>query len=220
MWEVASGYCVRTFTGHTDWVRCLAVNAEGSLLASSGNDQAIILWNVSTGAPALTLKEHTHVVESLAFPPAGTEVKLLADAGSSSGGGPDGAAEDKENEGNAAREAVVAGERQQHHQRHYLVSGGRDKTVRLWDTSTGLCLMTFADHDNWVRAVCFHPSGQYVLSCSDDRSIRVFDLAKGRCIRTLAEAHAQFVTALAQHPSLPYVASGSVDREIRVWECK
>lgn len=29
MWEVGSGYCVKTLTGHTDWVRCLAVSGDG-----------------------------------------------------------------------------------------------------------------------------------------------------------------------------------------------
>jgi WD40 repeat protein len=60
----------------------------------------------------------------------------------------------------------------------HLVSGGRDKTVRVWSLHTGQCVYTFSDHSNWVRQVCFHPAsvGGYVLSCSDDRSVRVFDL--------------------------------------------
>jgi platelet-activating factor acetylhydrolase IB subunit alpha len=107
--------------------------------------------------------------------------------------------------------------------RELLVSGSRDKSVRVWDCSTGSCLMTFTDHENWVRTVQFHPSGGggglYVLSCSDDRTIRVLDLAKGRCVRTIADAHGQFVTTLAQHATLPLLASGGVDQEIRLWQC-
>ena len=209
VWEVSTGYCLRTLTGgHTEWVRCLAASADGALVASGGNDQTIVVWNMSTGSPTLTLREHTHVVESLAFSPVGTEVKLDEKCSSSS---------------STTTTTIVekAGSSiSSRAERAYLVSGGRDKTVKLWDAVTGQCLLTFSDHENWVRSVCFHPSGQYILSVSDDRSMRVFDIAKARCIRTLAEAHSHFVTTLTQHVALPYVATGSVDREIKVWECR
>lgn len=58
----------------------------------------------------------------------------------------------------------------------YLASGGRDRTVRLWDPLRGQCLMTFTAHENWVRCVVFHPSFKYLISCSDDKSIRVLDI--------------------------------------------
>jgi len=210
LWEVSTGYCLRTLTGgHTEWVRCLAASADGALLASGGSDQTIVVWNVVTGSPTLTLREHTHVVDSLAFPPVGTEVKL--DEKSSSSSSSSSSSTIVESAGTSSSSRAVHA---------YLVSGGRDKTVKLWDAVTGQCLLTFSDHENWVRSVCFHPSGQYVLSVSDDRSMRVFDIANARCIRTLAEAHGQFVTALTQHLTLPYVATGSVDREIKVWECR
>ena len=32
----------------------------------------------------------------------------------------------------------------------FLVSGSRDKTLRVWDVSTGQCLFKLTGHDNWV----------------------------------------------------------------------
>ena len=32
-------YCVKTYTGHREWVRCVRVSPDGSLLASCSNDQ-------------------------------------------------------------------------------------------------------------------------------------------------------------------------------------
>lgn len=59
--------------------------------------------------------------------------------------------------------------------KNYLVSASRDRTVRLWDTATGVCDFILNAHENWVRCVFFHPSFKYIISCSDDKSIRVFE---------------------------------------------
>lgn len=39
VWEVASGYCVKTFSGHSEWVREVVPSDDGSLLVSSSSDQ-------------------------------------------------------------------------------------------------------------------------------------------------------------------------------------
>ena len=40
----------------------------------------------------------------------------------------------------------------------FLASGSRDKSIRVWDVSSGACLFTLVGHDNWVR-------GQYSDTC-------------------------------------------------------
>ncbi len=61
----------------------------------------------------------------------------------------------------------------------YLVSGSRDKTIKLWDPLKGELLMSFNTHANWVRGVVLHPSGKYIVSVSDDKSIKVMDVKQG-----------------------------------------
>lgn len=34
-------------------------------------------------------------------------------------------------------------------------------------------------HDNWVRQVLVHPTGEHIISCSDDRSIRTWNVLTG-----------------------------------------
>lgn len=117
-------------------------------------------------------------------------------------------------------EALKIGNRTQHVEtaRDYLASGSRDRTVKLWKVSEGICIATFKAHENWVRSVLIHPSGNYVLSCSDDKSIRVFDVKNNRCLRTLDNAHNHFVSSLEMHHTLPILVSGSVDQTIRCWQ--
>jgi len=101
----------------------------------------------------------------------------------------------------------------------YLASGSRDKTLKLWDLSTGQCLKSFAYHDNWVRGVIFHPTGKYIISCSDDKTIRVFDIKESRNIKTI-DAHPHFVTTIAFNYRRPVVCTGSVDQTLKIWECR
>lgn len=45
-----------------------------------------------------------------------------------------------------------------------LVSGGDDKTVRLWDASTGKLIKTLTGHQGTVHCVAFSPDGKTVAS--------------------------------------------------------
>ncbi|KAL5015906.1 hypothetical protein ScPMuIL_005495 [Solemya velum] len=193
MWEVSTGYCVKTFTGHREWVRMVRVYHDGSLLASCSNDQTVRIWVVATKECKVELREHEHVVECLAWAPE------LAHP--------------------AINEAVGAVNKKGARSGPFLISGSRDKTIKMWDVSTGLCLFTLVGHDNWVRGVLFHAGGKYILSASDDKTLRIWDIKNKRNHKTL-DAHQHFVTSLDMHKTSPYVITGSVDQMVKVWECR
>lgn len=66
-----------------------------------------------------------------------------------------------------------------------------------------LCLMTLVGHDNWVRALVFHPDGKYLLSVADDKTLRCWDLSQdGRCVRVVGEPDERFITSLRWAPSI------------------
>ena len=48
MWETATGYCVKTYSGHREWVRMVRVHADGDLIASCSNDQTVRVWALQT----------------------------------------------------------------------------------------------------------------------------------------------------------------------------
>lgn len=193
MWEVATGYCVKTYAGHRDWVRMVRVNQDGSLIASCSNDQTVRVWVVATKECKAELREHDHVVECICWAPESACANISEAAGSDNKKG--------------------------HRTGPFLISGSRDKTLRLWDVSTGLCLFILVGHDNWVRGVVFHPGGKFIISASDDKTLRVWDIKNKRCAKTL-EAHQHFCTSLDFHRTAPYVISGSVDQTLKIWECR
>ncbi|KAK4695835.1 hypothetical protein P7C71_g1989, partial [Lecanoromycetidae sp. Uapishka_2] len=84
----------------------------------------------------------------------------------------------------------------------FLATGSRDKTVKIWD-SRGTLIKTLIGHDNWVRALIFHPGGKYLLSVGDDKTIRCWDLSQeGKCVKTLDDAHGHFVSCARWAPSV------------------
>ena len=228
-WDVETGFCDHTISDHGDWVRCIAVRpantsvssgGSGSkseskgeeaagggggdspsssiaLVATSGNDRTIYVYNAHDKREKVCeLRGHDHVVESLSF----LCSSLLPQKG-----------------GSATKPSASAAGGQSSWD--YLASGSRDRTVRLWSVAGGgSCLMTFRAHENWVRGVLVHPSGNHVLSCGDDRSIRVFDIKSNRCLRTIEDAHPHFVTSLAMHHTLPILMSGGVDHTVKCWQ--
>lgn len=198
MWEVQTGFCVRTYTGHREWVRMVRVSLDGNLLASCSNDQTVRVWQAGGKDVKVEMRDHDHVVECVAWAPE-VATQAINEAARDAAGG------DNKNSGS--------------YPGPFLASGSRDKSIRVWDVSSGQCLFTLVGHDNWVRGVTWHPGGKYLLSASDDKTLRVWDIAHRRCHKRL-DAHNHFTTSIDFHRSQPYVVTGSVDQTVKVWECR
>ena len=81
VYNALTGAEIDLLKGHTDAVRSVAFNPNGSTLASGSGDGTIRLWDATTGQHHYTLTGHTSEVRSVAFNPDG---RTLA---SGSGGG-------------------------------------------------------------------------------------------------------------------------------------
>jgi tetratricopeptide (TPR) repeat protein len=74
----------------------------------------------------------------------------------------------------------------------YVVSGGSDldKTVKIWDASSGNEVMTLYGHDSRICSLAFSPDGRRVLSASIDETVRLWDAATGAEVMALPAQHA------------------------------
>src|SRR5438067_5402754 len=60
-----------------------------------------------------------------------------------------------------------------------LASSSRDKTVKLWDPTTGELKRTLTGHTADVYDATFSPKGDLLASASTDRTIKLWDAHTG-----------------------------------------
>ena len=98
-----------------------------------------------------------------------------------------------------------------------LASGSFDKTIHLWEVSSGEELGKFTGHSMPVTSVAFCPDGKTIASGSLDKTIRLWEVESGKEILKLI-GHSKMVTSVAFCPEGKTIASGSHDTTIRLWE--
>ena len=64
--------------------------------------------------------------------------------------------------------------------RSKIISGSDDKTIRVWDASTGIeILPPLRGHDDGIVFVAFSPDGSKIISRSSDEIIQIRDASTG-----------------------------------------
>jgi WD40 repeat protein/serine/threonine protein kinase len=98
-----------------------------------------------------------------------------------------------------------------------VVSGGQDKTARVWDARSGAELLTLKGHDGFVLSVAFSPDGARVVTGSQDGTARVWDAKTGTELRLL-KGHSDPVPSASFSPDGARVVTASRDKTARVWD--
>ena len=96
------------------------------------------------------------------------------------------------------------------------VSGGCDRTVRVWHIESGQQLRAMPGHTRIVTAVAVSPDGCTAASASEDGTVKLWNLHTERCETTITH-HRGPVLCVAFSPDGKMLASGSDDLTIRLW---
>jgi WD40 repeat protein len=71
------------------------------------------------------------------------------------------------------------------HDSTWLASASGDKTVKMWDASTGACVQTLEGHSGDVTSVAFSHDSTWLASASYDSTVKMWDASTGACVHTL-----------------------------------
>ncbi|OAP54930.1 hypothetical protein AYL99_10630 [Fonsecaea erecta] len=150
----------RTLKAHATPVVSSVIDATGSLLATGGAEGTVKVWDLRGGYVSHTFHGHGGVVSALQFfqseSPSPSEIKT-------------------------SRKRKSRGEDQMEVDDHapsrsiYLVSGGEDGKIRIWNLATRKSIATLDSHVSVVRSLKYSKEQQLLLSASRDRTIILWD---------------------------------------------
>jgi len=215
-----SGELKTTLSARAFSVTCVAFTADGTFIATCGDRNGVKLWDTETGKEARTLEGSGLV----AFSPDGKLIGVV------------------ERYGHDAMILELASAKELYVLKGHaaeitcltfspesklIATGGRDKTVRLWDVSTGLLKATFTCNQAFVEAVQFSPDGKILAVGSREKS-EMFELwhPNGQLIfwdiSTATElashsAHSRGIMCIAFSPQGDRLATGGCDGTIKLW---
>lgn len=103
----------------------------------------------------------------------------------------------------------------------YIVTGGEDAKVKVWNVSNGFCLVTFSEHSSAVTAIEYSGNKKFLVSASLDGTVRAYDLVRYRNFRTFTSPRPVQFSSLALDASGELVVAGGRDIfEIYLWSMK
>ncbi|NJR66468.1 MAG: protein kinase [Leptolyngbyaceae cyanobacterium CRU_2_3] len=203
LWDIPTGKALSGFKGHQGAVRAIAFSPDGCSVLSGGDDQIMQLWNVADTSHIHLFdgreRRATDLYRRSPFSPFAALLGKL-----------DGFTrrlQSTTHHGTVWSVGFSADGR-------YVVSGGDDRVVKLWDIQTGKCLRIFQGHKGPVLAVQFTPDRQHILSASADQTIKLWEITTGHEVQTF-KGH-RHLTSIACSADGQYVAA-SAD-PLQVWD--
>jgi len=98
----------------------------------------------------------------------------------------------------------------------FVVTGGQDKKMIVWDAKTLKALKVFTMHRDSVTSVCFRRGTNQLFSASKDRTIKIWSMDELAYVETLY-GHQDEVLDVGALNQEKCITAGARDRTARLW---
>lgn len=99
-----------------------------------------------------------------------------------------------------------------------IATGGDDGKVKLWNSASGFCFVTFVEHVSAITGISFAKNGHILITSSLDGTVRAFDLTRYRNFRTFTSPSPVQFSCVAIDSSGEIICAGCVDSfDIYTW---
>jgi WD40 repeat protein/serine/threonine protein kinase len=207
------------FPGGTEFL-AVAFSPDGRYLVTGSKDGKVLVWDAENGRPVGTLGIHDREIRGVVFDRNGLHVA------SASGNGkvkvwswdPTRLAQMRKPEFECqARSPGVYLNLTFSPDGRWLVTGGEEYTVKIWNVQTGRDQETLRGHNGDVLAVAFSPDGRWLATAGEDTTVRIWDATSWKPRHTL-RGHGGLVSSLAFISKSQRLVSGSRDHTVKVWD--
>ncbi|MCG9127556.1 WD40 repeat domain-containing protein [Candidatus Poribacteria bacterium] len=232
LWDSKTKTSKHKLKGHEGYIGCLSYSPDSKIIASGSKDQTIRLWDVKTGKHIQTLTEHKDQINFLSFSPDGsTLISVSADMTINFWD-----IDSRELKLTFAIQGVISNQSIKKEKikrtffspdKNLLITAGENRTIHLWDTSTGKLKHTFSDlqddskktgYKKEIENVLFSPDGKSILSLVNDYQIRMWDIATGKRITFTGDTH--YLTNATYSPDGKTLATVEYPSGIRIWDIR
>jgi WD40 repeat protein len=104
----------------------------------------------------------------------------------------------------------------------YIVSGGEDSTVRLWDAKNGGLIRIFEGDKCSVNTVAISPDGNYIASGAISGTVKLWDAKTGQMVLKFT-SQKYCVKSVVFSPNGKYIVAGMYnvnEKRLKLWDLK
>ncbi|KAI5181673.1 coatomer subunit beta' [Nematocida sp. AWRm80] len=195
-------YCMDTFElkykvhAHKDFIRSIAVHPTLPYIATASDDMTVKVWDYSKDLSLIrTLEGHTHFVMGVCFSPKDSKTLVSCSL-------------DHDiciwNIENGSTQRVLKGGKSglnavEYITEKYLVSGGDDGKINIWDISTGTCITSVPAHTGPVTAI--HGTSRGFITTGEDGLVREWDKKRFRSDSSISAKVQRIWAVITTHRS-------------------
>ncbi len=206
----------RTIMAHKKAVNCVAINDNGQVFASGGQDKKIKLWQLDTGEAIANLVGHSGSINCLLFDRrqqfliSGSQDKtirfwnweqrkIIRTFGGWFTGHTKGI--------NSLVMDTIG---------HSLISGSDDNSIKIWDLKTGKARETIASSLSTVTCLAISQDSRFFCSGGLEKQLRIRSVQTGAVIRSIRGNSG--ILSIIFSPDGNLLVTGGCDRQIIVWD--